>query len=414
MKFILITLLVLFPLYSHADNTPYPIPKSTHEITYYPETFKTSDGIILHGHLAVPAGIQPLENGFPTVIILAGSGRINRYENIPKTLTANNQPTLFFQAIEKSLVNRGIAVFAYDKRGVVPLDNSFLNNKITNDYKTADANHLANDALQAFDYVTHLKQVNGAKLVDSTKISVLGHSEGTILALHLAEQRPSIKSLLLLGMITRSMKDTIQFQFVTKKLRDFNLYNTNQDGVLTKKEYNNFATQAILYDKKYPQQASSNFLKINPTWDIYYKIYSQLNTPNKISIQEFNFVNEQAFKSLIELIHDSSQPWMLNEPRDWFAQYFQEAPFLKRELIFCKKMHVFQGQVDPQSLFEDALEIRSACQGHKTPLASFNSYPGLTHGFSHYTGYKKWRYTMGPIDPQVVSDVTLEAVKDLK
>jgi hypothetical protein len=44
------------------------------------------------------------------------------------------------------------------------------------------------------------------------------------------------------------------------------------------------------------------------------------------------------------------------------------------------------------------------CQKTKTPRASFNSYPELTHGFSHYTGYKKWRYTIGPN----------EVAKDLK
>src|SRR5438445_3659440 len=92
-KFIIV-LSVFFPLYCHAGNDTYPVPTSTRQITYYPETFQAADGLILHGHLAVPAAKQRPVNGFPTVIMFVGSGRIDRYENFPKTLTANNQPTL--------------------------------------------------------------------------------------------------------------------------------------------------------------------------------------------------------------------------------------------------------------------------------------------------------------------------------
>ncbi|HSW69116.1 MAG TPA: prolyl oligopeptidase family serine peptidase [Gammaproteobacteria bacterium] len=407
-------LFILFPLHCYASDDTYPLPVSTKDITFYPKTFQTSDGLTLHGHLAVPAGQKAPINGFPTVIIFVASGHVDRYENFPETITATHQPTLFFQEIEKSLVNNGIAVFLYDKRGVVPLDNSFLTSKITHEYETADANNLANDALKAFDYVSNLKQADGSKLVDNTKISLLGHSEGTILALTVANKRPSVKSLFLLGMMTRSMKDSIQFQFVGGKLRNFNLYDTHQDGMVTKQEYNYFASQADEYDKKFPNQASSQFLQTNGDWDDFYKTYTQLNNVNKISIQEFNYTNEQIFKNLNHIMNDRSQPWPLNEPRDWFIQYFKMDAFLKHELPLCSKMHVFQGEVDPQTLFEDALEIRNTCLTNQTPLASFKSYPGLTHGFSHYTGYKGWRYTIGPIDPQVVSDVTDEIVKNLK
>lgn len=398
----IIVLSALFQSYSYADENTYPIPESTKKIIYYPETFQTSDGLTMHGHLSVPAGEIPA-NGFPAVIMFSGSGAFNRYENIPQILTANNQPLLFFKEIEKSLVNQGIAVFLYDKRGIVPIDNSFFKNNITDKFKTADAKNLADDALKAFDYLSSLKQI------DSTKISVLGHSEGTTLALKVAEQRPSVKSLFMLGMNTRSMKDTVQFQYVTGRLREFNLYNVAQDGVLTKKEYNDFVDKADNYDKKFPNQASSSFLKTNKSWDDFYKANSQLNVQDKISIQEFNFTNEQFFKKFSNKLQDMPKPWS-----NWLAQYFQEDAYLERQLPFCHKMHVFQGEVDANTLFEDALEIRNSCRANQTPLASFNSYPGLTHGFSPYTGYKGWRSTMGPVDPQVIKNITKEAIKDLK
>ncbi len=194
----------------------YPNPKSSSTINYIPSTFQSADHLTLHGHIALPSGKA---GPFPTVLLLVGSGAGNRYGDIPSDMTSNHQPALLFQGIETALVQSGIAVYSYDKRGVIPKDDTFLDNTVTSDYQTATAKNLASDALNAFDHLKSFPQV------DSSRIALLGHSEGTALAMKISEQRPEVtrfhglEELLDCGFVNTAKKGRISidiFHFVVK------------------------------------------------------------------------------------------------------------------------------------------------------------------------------------------------------
>src|SRR6185437_1652509 len=116
---------VLMLASSAAFSSPILVPNPTETTTYIAESITTHDGLQLGAHLAVPA---KRAGPFPAVLLLVGSGPVNRYEAVPASVTVDGAPAQLFKGIGDALVAKGIAVFAYDKRGVTPKDNSFLGN----------------------------------------------------------------------------------------------------------------------------------------------------------------------------------------------------------------------------------------------------------------------------------------------
>lgn len=120
----------------------------------------------------------PQDNGrFPLVLMLHGSGPLDRDENMP------GQQLNVFNTIAHRLAREGIASFRYDKRGC---------GKSSGDYFAAGHTDLVNDAIRWFDV---LRQ---AHFCDPSRMYLLGHSEGSIIAPQVSAARPSVAGLLLL------------------------------------------------------------------------------------------------------------------------------------------------------------------------------------------------------------------------
>lgn len=121
------------------------------------------DGITLAGTLTTPAW----GGRFPAVVLISGSGAQNRDEEI-----MGHKP---FAVIADYLTRSGFAVLRYDDRGVggsskgAPYDTTI---------------DFVQDVIAAIDF---LKTCNE---VDSTRIGLLGHSEGGTIAMICASQHP--------------------------------------------------------------------------------------------------------------------------------------------------------------------------------------------------------------------------------
>jgi pimeloyl-ACP methyl ester carboxylesterase len=126
----------------------------------------------LSGTLTYPKGEGP----FPAVILVSGSGAQDRNEEI-----FEHKP---FWVIADYLTNQGFAVLRYDDRGTAKSEGNF--NKAT-------SVELAQDAESALDYLKSNPKIN------SSKITVAGHSEGAMLAVILAARRKDIHSVVLLA-----------------------------------------------------------------------------------------------------------------------------------------------------------------------------------------------------------------------
>ena len=145
-----------------------PFPYVEEEVTFG----GGADGIVLAGTLTLPKGEGP----FPAVLLIAGSGPQDRDESL-----ASHRP---FLLIADAFTRKGIAVLRCDKRGV---------GKSTGNPDSATTMDLAADSKAALAYLKSRKEVDG------TRIGLLGHSEGAIIAPYLAGHSKDVKWLVLLA-----------------------------------------------------------------------------------------------------------------------------------------------------------------------------------------------------------------------
>jgi alpha-beta hydrolase superfamily lysophospholipase len=110
-------------------------------------------------------------------------------------------PTPFFQ-IAQYLSERGFVVLRYDKRGI-GTNHTILDSNVWGNLTVNDLVKDANKALAAL-----MSQPE----VDASKVTVLGHSEGTVLTPRLAIDNPNeVKNIILMGALANNMSDILYF-----------------------------------------------------------------------------------------------------------------------------------------------------------------------------------------------------------
>jgi len=128
-----------------------PYPYIEKDVTFV----NASDGTILNGTLTLP----DLDNQYPAVILVTGSGQHDRDETI-----GEHKP---FMVIADYLTRNGIAVLRYDDRHLnLPIKKAW----------TFTSFDFAGDAKSAVDFLsTH-------ENIDQKSIGIMGHSEGGYIA----------------------------------------------------------------------------------------------------------------------------------------------------------------------------------------------------------------------------------------
>ncbi len=128
--------------------------------------------IYLSGTLTYP----DFKKTYPAVVLISGSGPQNRDEEL-----LGHKP---FLVLSDYLTKAGFAVLRFDDRGVA---------KSEGIYSTATTYDFAKDVEAAVDYLK--KHPN----VDSSKITLIGHSEGGMIAPYIASYRKDLAAIVLMA-----------------------------------------------------------------------------------------------------------------------------------------------------------------------------------------------------------------------
>lgn len=145
-----------------------PYPYEVEEVTFT----NTKEKIDLAGTLTLPRQAEK----FATVILIAGSGPIDRDETI-----FAHKP---FWVLADYLTRQGIAVLRYDKRGI---------GESEGEYFTATTKDFAEDVEAAISYLKTRKEI------DYKNIGLIGHSEGGIIAPIVAAVNSDVKYIVLMA-----------------------------------------------------------------------------------------------------------------------------------------------------------------------------------------------------------------------
>ncbi|MFS4482194.1 alpha/beta hydrolase family protein [Hyunsoonleella sp. 2307UL5-6] len=144
---------------SLAQTTRYQEPKAPFRYSMETVSFINSDAdsIKLSGTLTLPKHVK----NPPVAILISGSGPQNRNAYLKPF---HHKP---FLVISDYLTNHGIAVLRYDDRGVAKSEGNF---------KTATSFDFASDVTAAINFLKQRQDIN------TSKIGLIGHSEGGLIA----------------------------------------------------------------------------------------------------------------------------------------------------------------------------------------------------------------------------------------
>lgn len=153
------------------------------------------DGVKTRAQLTLPA----VGNGpFPGVLLIHGSGTADMNE------TESSSSKLFWE-ISEYLSERGFAVLRYDKRGIGE-GGTIINTTI---WGNMTINDLIEDSKKALNVLMQQPEV------DPKRISLVGHSEGTIIAPRVAiDNSTNVKNIVIMGVAAQNALDLEYYQDV--------------------------------------------------------------------------------------------------------------------------------------------------------------------------------------------------------
>jgi alpha-beta hydrolase superfamily lysophospholipase len=329
------------------------------------------NGIQTNAQLTIPA----VGNGpFPGVLLVAGSGAVDMNE----TLSPDSKP---FWQIAQYLSERGFAVLRYDKRGIGAnsqiIDYNIWGNLTFNDLK--------NDAEIALGVLTQQPEV------DPSKITLIGHSEGTIIAPRIAidqeenktNSTSTIKNIVLMASVAQNVVDLLHYQMVDKDL-------AYAQQVLDRNHTGSFSIQeAIINDPLFGEPLAALFGS-NATGNL--DIDKQLK-----SFLENQYENITSGDIHARCSFQGACPI-------WLKSHDNLEPNLSivSNILNSTSVLILHGQNDSQAPVQQSLLLEQRLTEANHPDHTLITYPDLGHLFSPSS---QWFTEFGPMEQQVLSDL---------
>jgi pimeloyl-ACP methyl ester carboxylesterase len=339
---------------------------------------------------------------FPGVLLITGSGAEDMNETAGfiridnKTGDRTYPPVPFFQ-IADYLSERGFTVLRYDKRGI-GTNHTILYSNIWGNLTLDD---ITQDANKALAVLIHQPEV------DPKRVTVLGHSEGTMIAPRVAMDNPDkVDNIVLMGAVDNQSK-ILEFQTVALPL----LYakevlDKNHDGTLSVQE----ASRDITFER---------LVGGNLSLILTQNVENGIKTPKA----EYNANNDTHMNIETEL-----KSVLVNHAKSLFAPS-KSAPsetsgkctnlegcpmysssFLKFEPNLSNignvptntSILILNGENDTQTPVQGALLLQQKLTELRYPDHILITYPNLGHEFYPST---QWLTQHGPIEQYVLGDL---------
>ena len=310
---------------------------------------------------------------YPTVLLITGSGRQDRDENI-----FNHKP---FAVIADYLTRQGMAVLRVDDRGM---------GKTTGNFDRSTSADFAKDVEAGIDY---LKTRND---VDTAGIGLLGHSEGGMIAPMVASERTDVKFIVLLAGPGVKITELMEQQSVDiiasggisrKKLESYRLmYRELVSIIMAEKDV------AIATEKA----------------NLVFKNWQKGESPSLV----MRTTGVEDEKSLVAYINKMGT--QLNQP--WFKYFMKADPAIYLTRLKCAVL-ALNGEKDIQvSAKPNLAAIKNALEKSKSVKYSTQEIPGLNHLFQHckkcsVAEYGELEETFAPGALEIIGKWIKEAIK---
>jgi alpha/beta superfamily hydrolase len=333
-----------------------PFPYQSQEVVY------NGNGLQYGGTITIPPGNGP----FPALVLITGSGQQDRDETI-----FNHKP---FAVLADALTRDGFVVLRVDDRGI---GNS------TGNFATSTTADFATDVNVSVEYLKSRREVN------NSKIGLLGHSEGAMIAPMVASQRKDIDFIVLLAAPGVKIIDLMAEQNAAV------MRSAGIDSVFSE-SFRQMYPQLMtaLVNANDSNAAVQNALPVLQSWQ---------------SKQDTTSLYKLGFKSTAEL-HQYIRETYAVVSAPWFKYFINFDP--QQYLTKLKKVKVLalNGSRDIQVVASQNLPaVRSALVAGKTKTFDTKELPGLNHLFQ--TCHKCTVMEYGQLE-ETISPVALQTITD--
>ena len=344
---------------------------SIETVKYRDLVIDLGNGIQTNAQLTIPA----VGNGpFPGVLLVAGSGVVDMNE----TLSPDAKP---FWQISQYLSERGFAVLRYDKRGV-GANSQIIDSDIWGNVTFDD---LKNDAEIALGVLTQQPEV------DRNKITLIGHSEGTIIVPRIVidqeenktNSTTTIKNIVLMASIAQNVVDLLHFQLV-----DNDLAYANQ--VLDRNDTGSFSIQeAISSDPLFGEPLAALFGS-NATGNL--DIDKQLKPFLEKQYENITSGDIRAICSF----QGACPIWLRSHDN------LEQNLSIVSNIPNSTSVLILHGQNDSQAPIQQSFLLQQRLTEVNHPDHTLITYPDLGHLFSPSS---QWFTEFGTVEQYVLSDL---------
>jgi uncharacterized protein len=350
------------------------------------------DGVKTHAQLTLPTvGKGP----FPGVLLIHGSGANDKngtlgfvHKNGPKPLTPLWQ-------IAQYLSERGFAVLRYDKRGIGA--NITINHNV---WGNSTINDLIRDAQKALNILTLQPEV------DAKRISIIGHSAGTIIAPRVAIDNPTkVKNIILMGIVAQNTRDLVHYQRVSLPSEyATQVLDKNHTGLISIQQ---IAKDHVLRQLLVPSSVMLTFLRTNNSNIISNALVNKF--ANNTIGAGYIGIDKQLKPLLIKRYENLSsfnlsKCNMVEECPVWYRSLFSLIPTLSIIGNVSKSTGILllNGENDSLTPVQQAFLMQQRLTEVDHADHTLITYPNLGHQFYPSS---QWETRNGPIQQYVLADI---------
>jgi uncharacterized protein len=334
------------------------------------------NGVKTNAQLTLPA----VGNGpYPGVLLIPGSGAVDMNE----TLAKKAKP---FWQISQYLTERGFVVLRYDKRGI-GASSTIVNPNV---WGNVTINDLIHDAERALNVLRQQHEV------DPKRISIVGHSEGTIIAPRVAiDNSTKVKNIVLIGVVAENISKLLYFQVVSTPLRYAEqVLGHNHTGVIS--------IQQIAKDPFARALLHSNSTKLI-TNTLAREFGDNTINAGYISI-------DKQLKPFLIKLYENTTAYNLSKCSNfsgcpiWLRSQFSLIPTLSVIGNISKStgILILNGENDTQTPVQQAFLLQQRLTEVNHPNHTLITYPNLGHVFYPSS---QWSTGIGPIEQYVLADI---------
>jgi pimeloyl-ACP methyl ester carboxylesterase len=341
---------------------------------------------------------------FPGVLLIHGSGADDMNGTIGY-IRIDNQTGLkiypparpLFQ-IAEYLSERGFAVLRYDKRGI-GANTTILDSNV---WGNATFNDLKQDAEKSLDVLIQQPEV------DVNKITVLGHSEGTMIAPRVAIDNPNeVKNIVLMGAAAQNLREMFYLELVsTPLLYAQNMLDHRHDGLLSVQEAsNNPVFSSMIGNLTLLLTQNITATNGSTTTAQQQRLHPEYNTDNDTFIS----INDELKPKLVENFESVSvvtpgKCMELGGCPIWLRSHYALEPTLNiiGKVPSNTSILILNGENDTQTPVQGAFLLQQKLTEINHPDHIIITYPNLGHLFYPSS---QWQTGIGPIQPYVLADL---------